>query len=808
MMAVAETASSSNKSPSGTTKARRRLSKCFKTSKSGQFHLLNKPIAQWIHAQAAPDLIVDFTVTTDFAAATGGGTNYMKMQSSQDAGSSVNSNGNLTVSAGNNLDATAATLQSSQGAAQLAADNQINLLAANNESSQTSTNSSSSGSAGVSYGIFTGDVSVNASASKGKGSSIAQDTSFTNTDISAGNTAIIKSGGDTNVVGGVVTANTIKADVGGSLKIESLQDKSSYTSSQKSIGASISIPITVSGSAGASVSASKSNVDSNFQSVGQQSGLKAGDGGFQVSVNNNTDFKGGVIASTQRAVDNNKNTFTTGGALTITDIQNTASFKGTAVGVSAGFSGGKPSGSAGVGSTGGNASSTTTAGISGIAGNTAVRTGDAEPGLQRIFDADKVQKEINAHVAITQAFSQQASKTIGDYAQTKTNEAKNLRNDANNATDPERAKALNAQAKTIEDDWGDNGTLRLLAQTVVGGLTGGASGAAGAAAGTLAAPVVADALRSAGVDGALATTITALASTAAGALAGDTAGAAAGFNEVVNNYLNHAQRNQLVNRYANCQYSTGSVSACQKQLIEEYAAKSVDNDKALLMACMNAQSTQCKTAMTESIDYSADRNVDSYGMNANRLRSAQVNFVQAYLLVNGQGANYYADRTARNNFYQAVQDVVTAKGSTVMWPQMAADVTSNFKLGLHDLFAFSAMTNASKAINGAIFGDAFTQFSSNLLFSPPITGMVADRFDRNMVRIEQIAAQPTWAQLQQQGVSPLLLQFGASVISDPRMSDSLLNQSDRIRFGNQIVDEYRSRIPLTQQQITIPKTLP
>ena len=58
----------------------------------------------------------------------------------------------------------------------LAADNQINLLAANNESSQTSTNTKSSGSVGVSYGIFTGSVSVNASASKGKGSSNAQDT--------------------------------------------------------------------------------------------------------------------------------------------------------------------------------------------------------------------------------------------------------------------------------------------------------------------------------------------------------------------------------------------------------------------------------------------------------------------------------------------------------------------------------------------------------------------------------------------------------------------------------------------------------
>ena len=286
------------------------------------------------------------------------------------------------------------------------------------------------------------DVSVNASSSKGKGSSNAQDTSFTNTNISAGNTATIKSGGDTNVIGATVAANTIKADVGGSLSIESLQDKSSYTSNQKLMGASISIPITALGSLGGSVSASKSNVDSNFQSVGQQSGLKAGDGGFQVSVNNNTDLKGGVIASTQGAVDNNKNSFTTGGALSITDIQNTASFKGTAVGGTVGVGSELGKSGAGVGNKSGNASSTTTAGISGIAGNTAVRTGDAETGLKPIFDADKVQKEINAQVTITTAFTQQAGRAVGDYAENQRQQLKERIKQA--TTDEEKQQAQQA----------------------------------------------------------------------------------------------------------------------------------------------------------------------------------------------------------------------------------------------------------------------------------------------------------------------------------------------------------------------------
>ncbi|MEF9388775.1 adhesin, partial [Ralstonia solanacearum species complex bacterium KE056] len=70
---------------------------------------------------------------------------------------------------------------------------------------------------------------------------------------------------------------------------------------------------------------------------------------------------------------------------------------------------------AGVGQDSGSASSTTTSGISGIAGNTAVRTGDAETGIAKIFDADKVQREINAQMQITLAFSQQAGQAVSNY---------------------------------------------------------------------------------------------------------------------------------------------------------------------------------------------------------------------------------------------------------------------------------------------------------------------------------------------------------------------------------------------------------
>ena len=154
-----------------------------------------------------------------------------------------------TVAAGNKVSITATgagsasrlTLQGSEvkagNSVTLAADNQVNLQAAQNTASQTSTNSSSSGSLGVSYGAAGWGFS--ASASKGQGSGHGGDVSFTNTQVQAGNTATLQSGGDTNVEGAVVAANSVVANVGANLNIESLQD-SSLTPANKAAQAALS----------------------------------------------------------------------------------------------------------------------------------------------------------------------------------------------------------------------------------------------------------------------------------------------------------------------------------------------------------------------------------------------------------------------------------------------------------------------------------------------------------------------------------------------------------------------------------------
>lgn len=81
----------------------------------------------------------------------------------------------------------------------------------------------------------------------------------------------------------------------------------------------------------------------------------------------NSTLTGGQITSTQAAIDNNKNSFETGGNLTTSDLHNSASFE--AQSVSVGTSGGKVApGGVGLGSDKGSASSVTTAGISGAHG--------------------------------------------------------------------------------------------------------------------------------------------------------------------------------------------------------------------------------------------------------------------------------------------------------------------------------------------------------------------------------------------------------------------------------------------------------
>jgi Hemagglutinin repeat len=286
--------------------------------------------AQTVQAMSSP------TFNVSLSAGTSSSQSNSTSASDTARGSSVGAAGNTTITATGDAERSNVLVQGSTVSAgdtvTLSADNQVQLLAAANTASQTSSQKSSSASAGVSLGSDTG---VNVSGSMGRGSGNGSDLFYTNTQVDAGKKAVIKSGGDTTLAGATVVAPTIQADVGGNLNIRSLSDTSRFNESSQNAGGSV----TIGPKPGGSISLAGSNISSDYQNVAQQSALRAGDGGFNVNVTGNTDLKGGAITSTDKAVNEAKNTFTTA-KLTTSDIANSASFSAESYAVTVGSKGG------------------------------------------------------------------------------------------------------------------------------------------------------------------------------------------------------------------------------------------------------------------------------------------------------------------------------------------------------------------------------------------------------------------------------------------------------------------------------------
>jgi filamentous hemagglutinin len=154
---------------------------------------------------------------------------------------------------------------------------------------------------------------------------------FSTLSLSAIKDVSITSGADTNVVGGNVKAQQVTASVGGNLNVESLQDTATSKADQKTTGIAVSIPIVGTGGS-ASMSQTQQKSRSNYASVNEQSGITAGDGGFQLNVGGNTDLKGAIIAGSSDA---SKNTLITQ-TLTTSDISNSMSASASSSGVSVG----------------------------------------------------------------------------------------------------------------------------------------------------------------------------------------------------------------------------------------------------------------------------------------------------------------------------------------------------------------------------------------------------------------------------------------------------------------------------------------
>ena len=437
----------------------------------------------------------------------------------------------------------------------LAADNAITLKAAQSASEQHSSNNASSGSVGFSVG--SSGFIANASFSKRKGKGDGSDVTNTLTQVNAGNQLTITSGSDTNLQGAVVTGKQVTMEVGKNLNIESVQDLSTYKGRQESFGGSFSFGA---GKNTGSINSSQSHVDGTYASVTEQSGIIAGDGGFNIKVNGNTDLKGGKIASTEQAATNGKNSLTTN-TLTQSNIQNKDSYQ--AESTSASFGSG---GSMGYGSSSSNASSVTESGISAgkvtikddaaqqaktgktaaetIASiNTQVTEKDSSGKLTKDWNGQQLIEDVTAQAQIMQSFGSQAAKAIGDYALKKENE---IRGKLGNEKDPQKIAALNDELKS----WGEGGSNRVLLHTAAGALSGDIGGALGAAASATAMPHLSKKIAAMQLPEAMQKGLEQVTATALGAVVGGNAGAAVSLNVDANNRQLHQIEIDMIKKNA------------------------------------------------------------------------------------------------------------------------------------------------------------------------------------------------------------------------------------------------------------------
>ena len=212
----------------------------------------------------------------------------------------------------------------------LQADNEINLLAAEQSHSERSSNKSSGWNAGVaiSYGSGGTSLGVTAGGNLGKGHGNGDETSYRNSHVgsSSGSTSL-SSGGATNIIGAQVIGKGVSIDAA-ELNIASLQDKAKYDSKQENISGQVTVGYGASGSA----SYSKSKIKADYASVTEQSGIIAGDDGYQIKVKGNTDLKGAIITSASAAEAAGKNSLITG-SLTSSDIKNHSDYSGSSIGI-------------------------------------------------------------------------------------------------------------------------------------------------------------------------------------------------------------------------------------------------------------------------------------------------------------------------------------------------------------------------------------------------------------------------------------------------------------------------------------------
>ncbi|WP_434747489.1 hemagglutinin repeat-containing protein [Pantoea sp. Lu_F5_004] len=436
------------------------------------------------------------------------------------AGSTLNAGKNLSItSAGKGRGEHSGDILIAGSQLKAAGDSSLNaardivLSGAANTQESSGKNSSSGGGVGISFGAGQGSagISIFASVNGAKGKESGNGTRWSETTLDSGGRVSLNSGRDTTLNGAQVSGNQVTADVGRDLTITSQQDSDRYDSKQTSYGAGGSFTfgsMSVSGYA----SVNQDKMHSNFDSVQEQSGIYAGNGGFDITVGNHTQLNGAVIASQGDAADNRLDT----GTLGFTDIGNAADYRVSHSGGSIALSSGGGMGAQMLSSVASNAASTLLSGLnnnghaegttqSAVANGTVIirdrvnqkqdvadlsrDTEHANDSISAIFDKEKEQKRLQTAQLAGEISGQMTNivTTMGDIkGLEKAQSAKNAETLPAGATEKQRGEWLEKMRDSPEyqaemKQWGIGSTSQKVAQTVGSILTGLVTGNAGQA---------------------------------------------------------------------------------------------------------------------------------------------------------------------------------------------------------------------------------------------------------------------------------------------------------------------------------------
>ena len=240
-------------------------------------------------------------------------------------GSNIKAEGDVTITSteedinikGSNVEGENVTLDAAKD---------LNVTASKDSNVTEQDSESSSANIGVSVGTG-GLLGVNAGYSKGEEDIDANSENYNESTVTADKELDFTSGEDTNIVGGKLSGEKVTGNVGGDLNIESKQDSNSYNEESKSGSLGLEYDLGT-GKVGITGGYSEGNIDSDYASVTDQSGIYAGNEGFDIYVEDNTDLKGGIISGDNA----DKNKLSTG-TLTYEDIKNEAEYEAGSTGV-------------------------------------------------------------------------------------------------------------------------------------------------------------------------------------------------------------------------------------------------------------------------------------------------------------------------------------------------------------------------------------------------------------------------------------------------------------------------------------------